>query len=366
MFTSKLLLDFLSIKPNWYSCLRSLQEMSGVDLQHLRRIAKLENLPVQLRSSLVSDSMMHRDPVSGDDLELYLLIAPTKVVDLPVLRELLSSYIPGNRNELPIVYTCVVPLLAPTSEEQALSWSLSHWPTVYKKNNPFGPHPSIVIRAENEVAEELPMWMSMAKRAALHSKSEGLGLAIGVVIVDRVSGISRAVALAGDGRWNGQGQDLKGSGNVMAHATLRAIGMVARKLKDTNRGFEGELSAEDESFSDLPFSPEERAIFEAGQISPDGYLCHNMEIYLTHEPCVMCSMALLHSRFGKVFFGQRMPGTGGLCSELGLSDSGESRAGLGHGLFWRKELNWSMLAWQCLDAVPMINDAKTINTLIHA
>jgi tRNA(Arg) A34 adenosine deaminase TadA len=68
----------------------------------------------------------------------------------------------------------------------------------------------------------------------------------------------------------------------------------------------------------------------------DGYLCHELELYCTHEPCVMCSMAIVHSRFGKVIFERRMRDTGGLCAD----------GKLGHGLFWRKELNWTLLAWQ--------------------
>jgi len=154
--------------------------------------------------------------------------------------------------------------------------------------------------------------------------------------------------LAADSRWLEGGRN-DNIGNPMAHAALRAIAMVAQKLKkgraklivgDTTCG----ALDEETIFSGRPLLPDEIAVFNNDNIPKDGYLCHGLEIYLTHEPCVMCSMALLHSRFGRVVFGQRMPMTGGLGSETRATPLGAPT--LGWGLFWRKDLNWSMLAWQ--------------------
>lgn len=55
------------------------------------------------------------------------------------------------------------------------------------------------------------------------------------------------------------------------------------------------------------------------------YLCSNLYVFVTHEPCTMCCMALLHSRVAKVFYAQKMSLTGGFESS--------------YGIHWRSELN---------------------------
>jgi len=120
-------------------------------------------------------------------------------------------------------------------------------------------------------------------------------------------------------------------------------------------------------------------------LAPRGYLCLNLEVYVTHEPCVMCSMALLHSRIGRVVFGRRRGGEGGsgggMMAERGegrqredqMMDGekdegrtngeavvegeihdGHDRASAieekvhlpNYGLFWRDDLNWRFNAWE--------------------
>ena len=59
-----------------------------------------------------------------------------------------------------------------------------------------------------------------------------------------------------------------------------------------------------------------------GQVEKDcnqeAYLLTGYDVYLSHEPCIMCSMALVHSRAARVFFSQVSPLYGGLYSKTRL------------------------------------------------
>ncbi len=372
----------------------------------MRRFVKLGDVPLPVRSLFqktsvagIEDSLQAVSPVNGDDVagppsdqdlshrpfqseklvptklessdslndlsKRLLLIGSINAITQTALVDALSPTI----NDLAL-HSIHVPLLAPTSQAQATIWSSHYWPTVYKKNNPFGPHPSIVARAADEIRGDVGKLMRLASEVARQTKESGMGEAVGVVIVERKNGSVRPVAVAGDARWVGCGRGA--GGNVTAHAALRGIAMVAEGLRMRDDGESAESSTEkmgksqnhnvkgsslydsekalensgnettnsraqveDTIFQDQPLLPAERKYLDTSD-NEDGYLCNNLEIYCTHEPCVMCSMAIVHSRFGRLVFGKRMAETGGICAD------GE----LGHGLFWRKELNWTLLAWQ--------------------
>lgn len=289
-------------------------------------------MPPEVRSIIAAARSESADS-PGDEFsaERILLIGSINAITKETLEEMLSPVL----QTLPLV-VLPVPLLAPTSQEQATRLSTKYWPTVYKKSNVFGPHPSLVTRAAESIEDDAGKWIALATEVAEKAFVEGSGEQVGVVVIERHDGVARPVAIAADARWLNWPRS--SAGNVTAHAAMRAIAMVADSVKAREQ-LEAGTPQEAPSRSSCIFRDQPHGTVGKGDILPmdkDGYLCHDLEIYCTHEPCVMCSMAIVHSRFGKLIFKHRTPRTGGICAD------GE----LGHGLFWRKELNWTLLAWQ--------------------
>lgn len=379
-----------------------------LDLQHLRRFAKARFLPrhilgkkaylkeiytiphawestppavLQSSSTTVWEySRPIKTRVSVQCNLLHLLICPAKIISREDLYKLLIEQTPfcssSDSWAFPLeLREVTVPKLAPTSPEQAAEWSAKYWPCFYRKTNPFGAHPGAIAKAEEELHVPQPGNMGveealrLAQAAANETGSRGFGIGPGCVIIERTETGTEIIAVAGDARKKPlpggvepADTDAGGcNGNVMGHAIMRAVGMVGRKrlrcasqpisnrAAKAERGFElcgldHDESARDAFFLDLPLTPLEEEHYAKDNLKADGYLCLRLEIFLTHEPCVMCSMALVHSRVGRVIFEKRMSQTGGLTAEMVSNDTGP--VGLGYGLAWRKELNWQFMAWE--------------------
>lgn len=387
-----------------------MEGQDSVDLQHLRRFAKPKYLPQHVLGQRDLVKEMYAVPrawestplavmqapattvweyttpaksrMSNRPPTLHLLICPVKIVSLPDLHKLLLDYPPFCSSAASWAYPLeikeiTVPRLAPTSPEQAAGWSNDYWPTFYRKTNPFGAHPATIAKAEDDLGypvddnvgvEEA---MTLATTAANETQRRGYGIGPGCVIMERVENKTEILAVAGDARLKplASGTVANGvqggcNGNVMGHAVMRAVGMIGRKRLRVasqpvttraakaernfeNCGLDHDEEARDAFFLDLPITSLEEQYFIKDNIKPDGYLCLRLEVFLTHEPCMMCSMALVHSRVGRVIFANRLPRTGGLTAEMVRNDTGP--VGLGYGLCWRKELNWQFMCWEFIE-----------------
>ena len=97
------------------------------------------------------------------------------------------------------------------------------------------------------------------------------------------------------------------------HSVMRAIDNVALAQgggawrEDQESLATALQSARDQfaSFSDLHLKP-------ADELKYGAYLCTGFDMYLTDEPCLMCSMAMVHSRVRRIFFRRNSVANGAL------------------------------------------------------
>ncbi|KAL5375515.1 hypothetical protein DPSP01_011101 [Paraphaeosphaeria sporulosa] len=330
-------------------------DFKAAEISHLRRVVQFKYLPAHLQKQFYPPARLQR--------VRFFLLCPTRCFKPADLVAILRKNPPFSvmNIQAKLLYV-TVPALAPTSAEQATQWSEQYWPIAYKNTNPYGPHPSLVARNTVEIEPESSSWLALASTAAAEISQLGIGEKVGCVVIDRTRGTSEVIAVAGDCRWrspHGDAEAHTGPGNVMAHCVQRAIAMVAKKrlrMAGTNPTL-----LDRSLFCDVPLTEAEKAPYDKDNIPASGYLCVDLDIYLTHEPCVMCSMAILHSRFKRCIFSKRMPLTGGMTADTAGNPLNPGK-GLQHGIFWRpSELNWKFLAWECPGAAD--SDASIADTV---
>ncbi|KAL6070386.1 adenosine deaminase, tRNA-specific 3 [Balamuthia mandrillaris] len=141
----------------------------------------------------------------------------------------------------------------------------------------------------------MPQHMQQAIELALYARANGMR-AVGAVVVDPRTNRIIARGFDHSGRHHyrqhrlQQKQQLCPSLKIhpLKHAVIECIDEVARK--------------------ELRDHPQRR----------NHYLCTDYHLYTTQEPCIMCSMAILHSRFARVIYACSNEERGGLGSKAKL------------------------------------------------
>lgn len=282
-------------------------------------------------------------------------------------------------DHLPRCFPIPVPLYAPLTDQQAKLWSERHWPCVYNPAAQVLQDAPPLHQLRKVMTEQDTMFtdecLALAELVGKQAFESGKGKAIGAVVVDPVT--KQVIAVAGDARWHDQEDDKQNcpNGRPEYHALMRVISMVANKelrrrlaagrhvkFADTcAEGIPGQplYPAEDHYLQ----PPQEETVLSMSEfydalpplqteVRGEGYLCSGLDIYLTHEPCVCCGMAMVHSRFRTCIFINRVLKSGALTARI-------DKNALGYGLFWRRELNWRVMTFHYknpdADAKPAVS-----------
>ena len=171
-----------------------------------------------------------------------------------------------------------VPAIAPDTREVRDELN-KVWPCNWRANDTFCP-------VTDDEISGLESCMRVAAREAIAASSRGCE-AVGAVLYDP----RRQEILCRAGPSNKR---------PLGHAIMECIGVFSQRQAVAKRKrSEAGVRSEDDTLV-------------------DSYLCTGLDLIVTSEPCVMCAMALLHSRIGRVFYAIPNRSNGALVSNIGL------------------------------------------------
>uniref|UniRef100_A0A1A7YHI9 Adenosine deaminase, tRNA-specific 3 n=1 Tax=Iconisemion striatum TaxID=60296 RepID=A0A1A7YHI9_9TELE len=220
-----------------------------------------------------------------------------------------------------------IPVRPPLTRPQ-FERASQRWPTSFHEDKQV----TVALKGElfsPQQKASMHMYMTAALTAAKAAKDLGME-AVGAVVVDPEK--EQIIAVGHDCRGN----------HPLHHAVMVCIDLVAQSQGGGCYCFDNFTACR---FMSPNMDPNARDL-EAG---PQPYICTGYDLYVTREPCVMCSMALVHSRIGRVFYG-----TASADGALGTKFKIHSQKDLNH----RFEVFRGVLSDQCEDLNRMCDLIK--------
>ncbi|KAJ2455897.1 tRNA-specific adenosine deaminase subunit tad3 [Coemansia sp. RSA 2336] len=218
------------------------------------------------------DQIEHVKRVKRTDSDMLFILTQCRLLD----RERLDALIQNTEWAMLDISIGQVPKTPPYTREQLEQWK-QVWPVTYR------PPPKL---KNLEFTADEKAYIEMCLQMTENLKSTDMGNRPVAVVIGN-SRLRRVIAQATD--------TTSESKHPLNHAVMNCIAKVAE--------------IEVARLADGAKVPAKRS-HELGEHDlcqnqePDtfGYLCEGLDVFTSKEPCVMCTMALVHSRIGRLFF----------------------------------------------------------------
>ena len=197
---------------------------------------------------------------------------------------------------------------APLTRAQ-FEFSKAFWPVSFHEDKAITALVECSLFSRNELTA-IEKHMKLALKVAWKGRSLDRNCCRGAVVVEPKS--NTVIACAFD-LINVDLTSNKQVSHPLHHAVMVAIDLVAKAQGGGAYDYGKYLTLQPSDAGDLYYN----SLFYQNSLQSTSnscdksshYICTKLNIYVTVEPCVMCSMALLHSRISRVFYG--VPCSGG-------------------------------------------------------
>lgn len=179
----------------------------------------------------------------------------------------------------------LVPAASPLSKEELALWG-KEWPLVFKPGR---------LRHVAPSATELNNFYHNLKR--LKAKAEAVSPRhhrVAAMLVHPETNTIVAEAVDCSFRGNGEDGEPPRLNAGLAHAAMQCVSTFAVPHSET--------AGKRKRFSSPEATKSTGESGRNGVLPLDQYLCMGLDCYVTREPCVMCAMALVHSRVRRLVF----------------------------------------------------------------
>ncbi|KAG9285885.1 hypothetical protein G9A89_013310 [Geosiphon pyriformis] len=276
--------------------------VSDIEPKETGRAIKFIRTKCPSSKDLEHAKSIKRMPLNDGGFTLTIILCPTSLITFQDLEALIRS---NGLDKVLSPRTEKISKYPPYTKAQFEEWRRL-WPLNFREN------PKSVINLNKKDIEKYNGYMNKAIELAAEAKIKGEE-PIGCLIIDPNN--DTIFAESHDTRVE--------TSHPLRHALLNCINHIGDREKSLN----AKNSEDQEYFAPLPQKRKVEEIkyeennFQESNIKINKskapasvYLCKGYDVFLTHEPCIMCSMALVHSRISRVFYGKISPNSGGLGS----------------------------------------------------